>query len=85
MKRSIWPCTIRNGENLSFGQNRLIMKTVPLYHVFKSSRPNIKTDEDKQLERDELIKCMFDADKDREKDLDRLNELFKIYFRTWWE
>jgi hypothetical protein len=57
----------------------------PLYHVFKSSRPNIKTDEDKQLERDELIKCMFDADKDREKDLDRLNELFKMYSRTWWE
>lgn len=52
--------------------------------VFKD-RPNVKSEEDKKLEREEFLKTFENAEQDRRNDLDRLNYLFKEHLPKWWD
>lgn len=48
-------------------------------------REGVKTEEDKELEKQEFNKCYYLAEQDRQKDLDKLNWLFKQHLPCWWD
>ena len=49
------------------------------------TRLNVKSEEDRKLERKEFLQCFDDGELDRRKDLDRLNHLFKEHLPKWWD
>lgn len=55
------------------------------YHQWKTSRKNVKTKKQLEVERKEFLDCWKYGEKDRVKDLNRLNQIFKKYQPSWWD
>lgn len=55
------------------------------HYQWKTSRVNVKTEEDKKIETADFLKCFDLGEQDRIKDLDRLNVLFKEHLESWWD
>lgn len=57
----------------------------PLSFFWRSWRKNANTEELKEQEREETRAIYENSHKDYIADLDRLNEIFKKHFKTWWD
>lgn len=72
---------------------RIRSKFIPTYNaenkhtgsIWNTSRRKAKTPAQKKKERREFRICWENGEKDREKDVERLNEIFKKYQRSWWD
>lgn len=54
-------------------------------NYFKSSRPNVASDEEKSQERKDFLECYDKGEKLRRKDIDRLAEILKDHAPSWWD
>lgn len=54
-------------------------------YTWKTSRRGVKNKRQEKQERKEFLKCWGDGERDRIKDLDRLNEILKKHEPSWWD